>query len=127
MRILAALASGTLLLLLSACAGEATPSTPPEKSTPAETTAAPTETKAEPGGDDDGYNKAGAVMLLESQLGAFGGQGRWDGDTLITKFDAELDASDLDLPFVCGFMDGLVLEEHSTAVETPSGTTPCTA
>ena len=66
-------------------------------------------------------------MLLESQLGAFGGQGRWDGDTLITKFDAELDASDLDLPFVCGFMDGLVLEEHSTAVETPSGTTPCTA
>ncbi|GAA3870809.1 hypothetical protein [Tessaracoccus defluvii] len=124
MRILAALASGTLLLLLSACAGEATPSTPPEKSTPA----APTETKADPGGgDDDGYNKAGAVMLLESQLGAFGGQGRWDGDTLITKFDAELDASDLDLPFVCGFMDGLVLEEHSTAVETPSGTTPCTA
>lgn len=127
MRILAALASGTLLLLLSACAGEATPSTPPEKSTPAETTAAPTETKVDPGGDDGGYNKAGAVMLLESQLGAFGGQGRWDGDTLITKFDAELDASDLDLPFVCGFMDGLVLEEHSTAVETPSGTTPCTA
>ena len=75
MRILAALASGTLLLLLSACAGEATPSTPPEKSTPAETTAAPTETKAEPGGDDDAFHHSGSGLLNLDQ-----GQGQEAGD-----------------------------------------------
>lgn len=76
--------------------------------------------------DTDDFNKSGVVMMLESQLGVFGGTGRWDGDTLTVEFDRELDGSDgLDLAFVCGFMDSLVLDSHTTTVETPSGETSC--
>lgn len=112
------------VLGMTACSGdERQPSADVDADTQSQT--ATSEETADEGGDDD-FNRSGVVMMLESQLGAFGGTGHWDDDVLIMTFEDELDGGDgLDLAFVCGIMDGLVLDEHVTAVQTPSGRTDC--
>lgn len=113
-------------LSLSACASEA-PQPAPKSDTNEVVETSDPDTKAETGTGDDGFNKSGVVMLVDGQFRAFGGKSQWEGDVLTTTFDAELeDVAGLELKFVCGFMNGLVLEEHATAVETPSGKTDCT-
>lgn len=120
------------VLGLSACGSEAEqpaasePQSAVDETATAETPAA--ETPSDASESDDEFNKPGVVMMLESQLGAFGGTGRWEDDALIMTFANELEGGDgLDLAFVCDFMNGMVLDTHTTAVETPSGTTDCTA
>lgn len=132
-------ASTTVCLLfagalgLSGCAGAGTEQAPPaattEQPSPDPVTGqAPRAESTAGGAGDESFSKSGVVMLLESQFGAFGGSGRWEGDALIVTFDGELDGGDgLELAFVCGFMGELVLETHTVTVETPGGATDCAA
>lgn len=111
------------LLTVSACASQGPASSPGENSAPSGST--PDSEGAE-GEADDGFSKSGVVLLLDSQFGVFGGESRWDGDTLIMAFEEELDAADgLEFAFVCGVMNDMVLAEHTTVVETPSGAADC--
>lgn len=115
-----------LSLGLSSCASEAQAPSPQEDSTDVENLPGPETDKKDGEAGSNDFSKPGVVLMLESQLAAFGGTGHWDGNNLIVRFEEGLDENEgLSLAFVCDLMNGLVLEEHTTAVETPEGVTEC--